>query len=82
MEYPKLEWRPLINKTEDELTRCLQQHGNDAIVFLRCRYSGETKWEYLTECCCPCYPNNRDIMWFNDWYEGQQEVEYLAVYYI
>lgn len=79
MEYPKLEWRPLINKTEDELTRCLSQHGSDAIVFLRCRYSGQREWEYLTECCCL---NCWDIMWFSDWHEGQQEVEYLAVCYI
>lgn len=47
------------------------------IIYLRCKYSHLTEWEYLIE-CCSLY-NLDDIMWFNDWYEGQQDIEYLGV---
>ena len=35
------------------------------------------EWEYLIE-CCGLYGAD-DVIWFNDWYEGHQDVEYLGV---
>ena len=46
-------------------------------MYLRCKYSHQTEWEYLIE-CCGLYGAD-DVIWFNDWYEGHQDVEYLGV---
>ena len=46
-------------------------------MYLRCKYSHQTEWEYLIE-GCDLYDQN-DIIWRNDWDEGQQYVEYLGV---
>ena len=42
------------------------------------KYDFEEEWTYSTECaawnaCEDC------VSWLNDWYEGQQNVEYLAI---
>lgn len=79
MEMPKINFEPLLNNSKDallEIIRCYE-YANCFLVYLRCKYSHETEWEYLIE-CCGLY-NFNDIMWFNDWYEGQQDVEYLGI---
>ena len=48
------------------------------LVYLRYKYDFEEEWTYSTECaawnaCEDC------VSWLNDWYEGQQNVEYLAI---
>ena len=79
MEMPKINFEPLLNNSKDALLEIAQRHeyASCFLVYLRCKYSHGTKWEYLIE-CCGLY-NFNDIMWFNDWYEGQQDVEYLGI---
>ena len=79
MEMPKINFEPLLNNSKDallEIIRC-HEYASCFLVYLRCKYSHETEWEYLIE-CCGLY-NFNDIIWFNDWYEGQQDVEYLGI---
>ena len=79
MEMPKINFEPLLNHSEDSLLKKIWSNTSACcfLVYLRCKYQYQTKWEYLIE-CCGLYGSN-DIIWFNDWYEGQQDVEYLGV---
>lgn len=79
MEMPKINFEPLIDNSRDELIKKIYENPcvSCFLVYLRNRYQHETEWEYLIE-CCSLY-NQNDILWFNDWYEGQQYVEYLGI---
>ena len=79
MEMPKINFDPLLNNSEDALFERIYKNSgaNCFLVYLRCKYSHQTKWDYLIECCDLC--NRNDIVWFNDWWEGQQDVEYLGI---
>lgn len=79
LEMPKINFEPLLNHSEDALLEKVWSNTSVSsfLVYLRCKYSHETKWEYLIE-CCGLY-NADDIIWFNDWYEGQQDIEYLGI---
>lgn len=65
--------------TEKDLVEYMATHCEENIflVHLRCRYEHEERWEYITDACC--LYNFDDILWLNDWYEGQQHVEYLGI---
>lgn len=78
-EFPKINFEPLPNNSEEALFERILSHQTARcfLVYMRYKYSFEEKWEYSTECCC--LYNYDDILWFNDWYEGQQDVEYLGV---
>ena len=79
MKISKINFEPLLNHSEDALLE--RVYGNQTascfLVYLRCKYSYQTEWEYLIE-CCGLYRAD-DVIWFNDWYEGQQDIEYLGV---
>ena len=79
MEMPKINFDLLLNNSEDALFERIYKNSGAScfLVYLRCKYSHQTEWEYLIECCELC--NLNDIIWFNDWYEGQEYVEYLGV---
>lgn len=79
MEMPKINFEPLPNNSRDTLLKKLHENSVAScfLVYLRCKYKHELEWEYLIE-CCGLY-NFDDIMWFNDWYEGQQDIEYLGI---
>ena len=79
MKMPKINFEPLLDSSESALLKTVFDHSYAScfLVYLRCKYKHETKWEYLIE-CCGLY-NFNDIIWFNDWYEGQQDVEYLGI---
>ena len=82
MKMPKINFEPLLNNSEDALLENIYNNPGAScfLVYLRCKYSHQTEWEYLIECCSPY--NLDDIMWFNDWYEGQQDIEYLGIAFI
>ena len=65
--------------TEKDLMEYMITHYEEEIflVHLRCRYEHEKQWQYITDACCLC--GFDDILWLNDWYEGQQYVEYLGI---
>ena len=79
MKMPKINFEPLLNNSEDTLFEIIYKNPGAScfLVYLRCKHSYQTEWEYLIE-CCELY-GQRDIMWFNDWWEGQQDVEYLGI---
>ena len=79
MEMPKINFEPLPNNSKDALLERMYENPcvSCFLVYLRNKYKNEKKWTYSVE-CCDIY-NQNDIMWFNDWYEGQEYVEYLAV---
>lgn len=75
---PIFELIELAYPTLDELVAVMQEHPQAAfIVTLRCKYKNESKWEYLSESCALC--NFDDVIWLNDWHEGQEDVEYLYI---
>lgn len=77
---PGIKFVPFQNgATEKDLVEYMSAHYNESIflVHLRCRYEHEKRWEYITDACCLC--NFDDILWLNDWYEGQQYIEYLGI---
>lgn len=65
--------------TESELYDYMAENDDGGfLVYLRYKYDFEKEWDYSIECasydCC------RDaVCWLNDWYEGQQNVEFLAI---
>ena len=79
MEMPKINFEPLLNHSEDSLLKKVWDNplARCFLVYLRYKYAYQTEWEYLIECCCDTYPDG--LLWFNDWYEGHQDVEYLGV---
>lgn len=79
MEMPKINFEPLLDNSEDALLKKIWSNALAScfLVYLRCKYQHQTKWEYLIE-CCGLY-NADDVIWFNDWYEGQEDVEYLGI---
>ena len=79
MEMPKINFEPLLNHSKDALLERIYKNSNVScfLVYLRCKYLHQTEWEYLIE-CCGLYGAD-EVIWFNDWYEGQQDIEYLGV---
>jgi hypothetical protein len=65
--------------TESELYDYMAENDDGGfLVYLRYKYDFEKEWYYSIECasydCC------RDaVCWLNDWDEGQQNVEFLAI---
>lgn len=74
----------MIDDFEKFLDECVEEHEKesnwvfDCIVYLRYRYDHEKDWTYAHEILtfngskCACE-------WLNDWYEGQQHVEYIGM---
>ena len=79
MEMPKIIFEPLDDNSIGGLIKKMHESPGAScfLVYLRNRYQHETEWEYLIE-CCSLY-NQNDILWFNDWDEGQQYIEYLGI---
>ena len=79
MKMPKINFEPLLNNSEEALLENIYNNPGAScfLVYLRCKYSHQTEWEHLIE-CCGLY-GQADILWFNDWYEGQQDIEYLGI---
>lgn len=79
IKMPKIKFIKLDNvTTEKDLLKHMDPAASyNYLVFLRCKYASDKKWEYLIEACSYC--GFDDILWLNDWYEGQQYVEYLGI---
>ena len=77
---PKVTFEDLPNTTEQALFEFIQNHPWCAsfLVYLRAKYKSQPEWTYMVECCSEEFPMN-SILWLNDWYEGQDDVEYLSV---
>lgn len=69
----------IASGTEDELKNVIERNSmaDVFVAHLRCKYAYEDKWEYITESCM--LEGQHGILWFGDWWEGQENVEYLSV---
>ena len=54
------------------------QPVDDKIVYLRYKYAHEETWTYSKEILEVDMDADGFYIWANDWYEGQQEVEFLG----
>ena len=65
--------------TEEELNDYMEENGDGSFfVYLRYKYDFEEEWTYSIECAFYDYCRFT-VRWLNDWYEGKQNVEYLAI---
>lgn len=69
--------------TEDELNDYMWKNDDsNFLVYLRYRYNTDVfkqEWQYSVEAAsCGCESDGR-VCWLDDWWEGQQDVEYLAI---
>ena len=65
--------------TEEELNDYMEENKDGSFfVYLRYKYDFEEEWTYSIECASYDYCRFT-VCWLNDWYEGQQNVEYLAI---
>ena len=65
--------------TEEELNDYIAKNDDYSfLVYLRYKYDFEKEWTYSTECAA-WYACEDCVSWLDDWYEGQQNVEYLAI---
>lgn len=81
---PLLSWHRIPKMNQDDAekyisTRMTEHYDGAWIIYLRYKYEYESIWTYACECANPGYPNEYDICWLNDWWEGQQDVEYIAM---
>ena len=69
------------DKSESEVISIIKENPHEAcVVGIRCKHTGEHKWEYLADSCDVFHQFGRDeLVWLSDWYEGQADVEYLWV---
>ena len=65
--------------TKEDIINHMACHADERIflVYLRCKYSYEKEWEYIIDACC--IEGSNDILWLHDWWEGQDDVEYLGI---
>lgn len=77
-DFPVLRFVEFAEKTEDELRRfIIDNDASSFLVCLRAKYSRDNEWEYMIEFCRQYEYDG--IMWEMDWFEGQQQVEYLGI---
>lgn len=81
IEFPVLRFEALGEKSEEALRRFIFDEKYDLasgfLVCLRQKYCHDKEWEYLIDFCTRFEGDG--IAWYMDWYEGQQQVEYLGV---
>ena len=64
--------------TDDDLVDYMQNHScGTFLIYMRYRYDYEVKWTYSTEICY--LKDFSNIEWLDDWYEGQENFEYLGI---
>lgn len=79
IKIPQINFIPLKKCiTDDELNEyMLNSDDTNFLIYLRCKYKTDKEWEYLVEAATCGFDDG--IVWLNDWDEGQQDVEYLAI---
>ena len=79
LKMPQINFIPLKQGiTEDELNEYMvNSDDTNFLIYLRCKYKTDKEWEYLVESATCGFDDG--IIWLNDWDEGQQDVEYLAI---
>lgn len=49
------------------------------VIEIYCKYSHEDEYEHLIE-VCGYEQDSESVVWFNDWYEGQTDIELHAIF--
>lgn len=49
------------------------------VVYLKYKYDYEEEYIYTAQPCSITWGGNTVIIWFNDWWEGQQDVKYISI---
>lgn len=51
------------------------------VVEFDCKYAHEDKYDHMIEVCSMCYNyEGISVSWFNDWYEGQQNIKSVYIF--
>lgn len=77
---PYIKFMPLSKgTTNEEIVEYMDCHTEEGIflIYLRCKYKCDKEWEYIIDACC--LEGSNDILWLHDWWEGQEDVEYLGI---
>lgn len=79
MKIPPIYFKEFKSKLLDELISFTERYeGYNLIILIRTKYAQEDDWSYTFEILrttnCIEYP----FEWENDWYEGQEYVEYCG----
>ena len=80
-----IKWHNLFDATEealDQFTNDPKRICHNFLVWIRRRYEYDPMWEYSRELLLfEGFKSNGESQyaWLRDWYEGHNEVEYLAV---
>lgn len=83
IKLPETKWFniPCNNQTDAELfiENYMSNNYNTGtwLIYLRYKYDYEKEWTYSIEAADCGFPIG--LTWFNDWWEGQQDVEYIAM---
>ena len=79
MILPEIKFVPLpAGMSQEDLIDYMDAQSSDVfLVYLRYKYEHQKQWDYSVEACCPC--GFREVLWLNDWWEGQQHVELLGI---
>lgn len=66
----------------DELVKCVKRKYNYYAcwyaVKVKYKYSFESSYTVSWEVFCLC-DDGKSLIWFNDWYEGQDDIEFLEI---
>lgn len=81
---PLLSWHRIPKMNQDAAeqyisTRMSEYYDGAWIIYLRYKYDFENKWTYSFESASPDCIGGYGLCWLNDWWEGQQDVEYIAM---
>lgn len=81
---PLLCWHRIPNMNQNDaeyyISDRMSKYYNGAwIIYLRYKYANEKEWTYSLESAGPDSSGAYGISWFNDWWEGQEDVEYIAM---
>lgn len=80
IKIPSIEFVRLKKGMTDKKLNHYMENADDYsfLVYLRYKYDFEKEWTYATE-CASWWSDGNTVNWLDDWYEGQQNVEYLAI---
>lgn len=80
MKIPPIYFKEFKSRTLDELDSFAERYeGYDLIILIRTKYVQEDDWSYSFEILRHCsWDNDYPFEWENDWYEGQEFVEYCG----
>lgn len=76
MKIPPLYFKEFKTKTYEELNSFIERYiGYDLLILIRSKYNEDDEWLYSYEIllCDDFY-----FEWKDDWFEGQEFIEYIA----